>query len=573
MAEVEKKLSNGDTVIYFEGKRRKIEFNLDDIYKYRLVDDGSAIVRGKGTYVPMEGDRVWDWQLGFFRVARVDLTDYHVDLTFWEAPQAGSDIDLEDKLLGVGPGYTSESYRVYIDSTVFPHRLDMNSRLRAYGSGAKEVRIFMGVNVTDTGEVISQYYNANTMDYVGDAIPLEVVRTDDPNNLAIKSPRSAWTTKDVADGELVTAVVYNDQGSVTDMFKLLVQNTNVVRHPEDADKRVRAIELISPYLSSSEPNTLLVPLNVTVATLAMRAKVTYIDGSTATLDVTDETANGKFILGGLKYWSPSVSGQEQELTLFYQLSDGEEYSYLQGETANGKVKQTYKIRAKDVDYAYSLKLYAFPAWISGVQGYGLEYWLYDLTRKVARKVPKAAISLGTDGAPFDGLDYTSTQHVKFGVDLSVVDVAYGDATHAQSMQIALLRDGGVNLSNWKVKFAGNQTDWFGDGLVAKVKAGSNGLSTVNFGLGLTDQAAWLEKVYYSASPLYDIQTEPRAPAPTHFIVVTKTRTVEVLISQWKNDITFINDLTEGQTIYLKWIKRLAGGDLQLGVSGFPVHQV
>lgn len=571
MAERELVLSNGDTVV-LDDNRRSLQFNIDDLYKYRLVDDGSEIVRGNGKYVPNEDDMVYAFAIGWFRVGRTDLTDYHVDLHFWEAPKSSSDVGIEDKLLGVGPGYTSESYRLYIDTRVFPYRLDVNSRLHSYGSEGKEIRIFKGVNTSATGEIISAYYTQSG-DYVGDAIPLEVVATEQFNNRAVKAPVMGYTSKKMPDGELVTCVVYNTLGNVTDQFKMLVQNTNVIRHPEDTMKRVKSIELISPYLMASEPGVLLVPINVTVATLALRAKVTYIDGDTSVQDVVDEEGNGKFRLLGLKYWSPTISGDDQELTLTYELSQGEEYSYLQGETANGRVTQTYKIRAKEVDAAYSLKLYAYPTWVDNMVGYSLEYWLCDLSRQITRQVPKGAVTMSADSGPFDGLEYVSAQHLKFSVDLSVVDVGYGDHVHVQSSQIALMRDGGAQEGYWKVKFAGNQPNWFGGDLQAKVHATSGGLSTVNVGNGFADRAKWLDAVFYGTSPLYDPQTEVKAPAPTHFIIVTKQRTIEVPIAQWNNDITFINDLGQGKTIYLKWERRTGAAVLALGVTGLTVHEV
>lgn len=571
MAEKIIPLSNGDTVIVDETRRSTV-FNLKDLYKYRLTDDGTDIVRGEGSYVANVDDEVFAYGLGRFRVARVDLTDYHVDLALWEAPKSNNSDGLTDVLLGTGPGLTSESYRCFIDTRVFPHRLDISSRLYTHGTEAKEIRVYKGINTSETGEVISAYYN-QTGDYIGDAIPLETQPNVNLNNKTTKAPVMGYTSKTLLDGEMVTVVVYNTHGAVTDQCKMLVHNTNLTRHPTAAMKRVRSIELLSPYLSASEPNVLMVPINVTVATLALQAKVTYIDGSTAVMDVVDETANGKFKLLGLKYWSPSISGTEQDLTLIYNLSVQEEYSYLQGETANGAVTATYKIRAKDIDPAYNLKLFAFPSWVNAQTGYQLEYWLYDLTRKIARQVPKGAISLRDNSPGFDGLEFTSTQHLQVGVSLKVMDLAYGDHVHVQQLQISLLKAGSVNASNWRLKFSANQPKWFGDNLKAVVKAGSAGLSTINVAQGLTDKAKWLDAVYYAADPLYDPQTEVKAPEPTHFVLVTKTRSVEVPIAQWATAITFINDMAEGQTVYLKFIKRLANSDLQLGVAGLPIHQV
>lgn len=565
-------LPGGGSVITDPERKRSISMNIDNLYRYRLVDDNSDVVQGTGVYVPNVDDIIWGFVLGWFRVSRVDYTLFEADLVLWEPPKNESDVGVSDVLLGIGPGYNSESWRVMIDSRAFPFRLDVDAKFRMYAVEAKEIRVFNGINTTASGEVISAYYT-DAMDYVNEAIPLALVATRLFDNKAIKAPIMGYTTKKLEDGQLVTVVAYNVAGSPISYAKMLVHNTNLTRHPEEGMKRVKSIELISPYLSKSSPNTLDVPINATVATLAMRAKVTYIDGNFNIMDVVDETANGKFKLLGLKYWSPTLIGRPQDLDLVYQLSESEEYSYLQGETANGMVRQAYRIRGISVDPAFSLKVFAFPYWISSLVGYGMQYWLYDLDRQVARQIPKGAIELDPGSAPIDGLNYTTVQHITIGVNLKAVDVEYGDHRHIQLIQIALLRDGGMAASNWKMKFSGNQAGWYGDGLAAKVKAAGSGLSTVNVGQGAADKAAWLALVYTAIEPLYDPQTELGGLDPTHFVITTKTRTFEVPVAQWNRDLTFVNDLAEGETLYLKWLKRTSTGDLQLGVSGLPLHNV
>lgn len=565
-------LPNGYTVITDQDREKASVFKLADLYSYRLVDDGSDVIKGEGKYVPNVDDLVIIYDLGMFRVSRVDYTSYVADLELWELPKSGGDVGVVDVLLGVGTGYTSETWRAMLDTRKLPYTLDVDGRLHMYSDLAKEFRVFKGIDITQTGEVISAYYNASN-EYVNDAIPLKTVGTDVVTNLNIKAPTAGYSTVELEDGALVTAVFYSYTGAILSIAKLLIHNTNVIRHPDDSVKRIKSIEIISPYLSTTEPNVLNISISATVATLALRAKVTYIDGSTSIQDVVDEDSNGKMKLLGLKYWSPTITGRYADVTLSYAPSEGEEFSYSQGVTYAGTVTVPYQIRGLPADPSYSLKLFVFPSWISNLQGYTLEYWLYDLNRQVARRVPKAAVELHEDSMPFDGLEYTSVQTLKFGVNLSVVDTSYGSNRHVQTVQIALQRDGGLRATNWKVKFASNQPGYYGTGVEAIIRAGSSGLSTVNLKCGAVDKAAWLKLVFEPLQALYDPQTEVSAPAPTHFIVTTKTRVYEFPISQWANDLTFINDLQEGETLYVKFLKRNVSGDLQLAVAGFPTHSV
>lgn len=572
MAEQTVPLTNGDTVITNDD-RRSLQFNIKDLYKYRDMDSGSEIIKGTGSYVPREDDSVIDWDNGFKRVSRVDQTTFVADLVSWDIPNNEDDVDDEDKLLGGGPGRLSESFRVYIDTRVTPHRLDICSRLHAYGEQAKSVIVFKGSDTSKlTGEIISAMYAQNG-DYQGPEIPLSLAWTKDANNRAIKAPVMGYTNHDLPDGQPVTVVTYNQADAPTDIARCLVHNTNVVRHPYDDMEKITSVELISPYLSAAEPNTLEVPINVTAATLTMRAKVTYDSGRFALVDVVDEDANGKCKLVGLKYWSPAITGTPYELTLTYEPDPNAEYAYMQGVTANGRVQVPYKLIGLPVDPTRSLKLFAFPTWVSDVAGYALDFWMYDLTRSTAYRVPKAAVELDALSPAFDGLNYTSTQTLTFGVDLKQLDSRYGNERHAQIVQIALLRSGGTRASNWKVKFANNQKQWFGDGLEAVVRSAGAGLSTVDISQGEQTQAAWLQKVFYYAEPLYDPQTETVVPAPTHFTILTKTQTFKFPISQWNTAITFVNDLAEGATMFIRWTRELTAGTLQLGVTGLPVHKL
>ena len=383
-----------------------------------------------------------------------------------------------------------------------------------------------------------------------------------------------YTNKKLPNGQLVSVVVYNQAGSPIDIARMLVHNTNIVRHPEDSLKRIHSIEAINPYLSEVQPNTFYVPINATSGQLTMMAKVTYDDGTYSILPVGDETSNSKFKMLGLKHWSPTIAGVPQELSLVYQPTPQSEYAYLQGETANGSIEEAYRIVGMPADPARSLKLFVFPSWVSDLAGYKLEYWLYDLARAVSYRVPSGAVELSETSPAFDPFNYTATQYLDFGVRLGAVDGRYGAGErHYQRVLVQLLRSGGTRASNWRVKFANSQKNWYGDNLTGNVSSAGAGLSTIDVSQGETTKEGWLTKVYYNADPLFDPQTEVVAPEPTHFLLVTKSRSVEVPISQFKTAITFVNDLKEGETIYLKWIKRMTSGTLQLASTGLPIHNV
>ena len=74
-------------------------------------------------------------------------------------------------------------------------------------------------------------------------------------------------------------------------------------------------------------------------------------------------------------------------------------------------------------------------------------------------------------------------------------------------------------------------------------------------------------------PLFDPQTESRAPAPTHFVLVVGSRRVELAISQWNIRSSLSEHVREGECVYLEFFKRTATNDLYLGCTGMITHQL
>lgn len=573
-------LPGGDTIIVNDD-RRCLQFYVGDIYKYRLVDQSQDIVTGGGQYVPKVNDLVFHYQLGSFRVSSVDPTTYVANLSEWNLNNEEPEVTEEDRYLTTGSGYQSESWRIYLDTRTLPYRLEIDEGFRTYGNKTAFIKLFRGIDTSEEGEIVSAYYNQNN-EYVGDSIPLDVVANvvDDVfsstatlGNVAIKAPKIGYTTKDISEGEYITLVGYSQDGTPQRSARFIVHKTNVYRRVEDTQKRVTGIQLISPYLSETDLNTLFVPLNINVASVVMRAKVSYSDGSSRIMNVGDEDSGDKFMIYGLKYWSPTIPGSPQNLTLVYRLSPSEEYSRMEGESENGLVREHYEIIATEVDPSMSIKLFAYPSWQPASNAYSLEYWLFDLLRLRYFKVPATLVEFSETSRVFDGADFSSAQSLTVGVRLNELDSSWGTHRHVQTFQIALLRSGAQRATNWRVRHSSNQPDWFGEGKEALVTVGAGATRIFDITCGFTTIDDWLDAVYYAQEPLYDILSEAKAPIPTHFTLSTKSRDYDFPIASWNTQLSILNDLTEGQTIYIRFLRRDVNGELQLATAGLPIHNL
>lgn len=541
-------------------ERRYTEWGIWEIYT------GNG---GPGSYVPNVDDAVRDWNQGFFRVATVDYTTGLSVLVPWDTFAQKQTLSTYDELLGTGPGYQSESWRVYLDTRTLPHVLEIDRRLHLYGSQAQYIKVFKGANISENGTVVSAFYDQSG-NLLGENIPLELVTTPDQNNLAIKVAMTGYTNYDLKDGEVVTVVVYDNAGVAVSHSKMLIDNTSLVRRTDAFRKYVQSIRLESPFLSKADPTLIEFPININVDSVSMQGVVEYSNGTIAKMPIV--SGSGKFSLYGLSAYVPTIQGQEASLTLNYQLSE-DEYAYTQGPTYNGSLTERYRARTVAADNAYSIKLYAYPVWRGDVKGYELEFWLYNLDRLEYYRVPKGMVEIYAGSRNFDGLDFMSVQRLTFSINMNLLDGKYTTYRHVQTMDISLKAPGTENRTNWTIKYNPSNAIEYGNNLKAAVTFIDTNHWTLKVDNGFNSKDEWLRNLYYSVEPLYDEQTEVQAPEPTHFVVVLARREVEFPITQWNQVLPIYYDLNEGEVMYIRFIRRTIMNDLQLAVAGLPCHQV
>lgn len=520
---------------------------------------------GKGQYVPNVNDAVWDWEQGLFKVIGVDYSTGLSTLQKYKAPKDASSLSDEDILLGAGPGAVSESYRAFLDTSVMPHTLALDSRLHVYGTTNSYVKIFKGTDIGSNGEVISAFYDQQGT-LLGENIPLELVAMNNAENLAIKTPMVGYTKQKLSDGEVVTAVVYDDAGQQRSVALLLIKNSAFVRTTDASKKYITSVSLESPFLSASNPKLMEVPINLPLEGINMQGVINYSDGSKRRLNI-DGT---RFSLYGLDNYVATILGQNIPIVLSYKMASDEfAYGITTGE--NRKLTERYAVSTIKADGAYSVKLYVYPVWIDELNGYRLEYFLYNLDReKIYYATPY--VSLGSNSKAFDPLSYGVNQEITVAVDLSKVDGRFSAFRHVQTFSIALLGPGNETRDNWSIQFSSGQNPPYGLGLKAAMTFVNVNYWKVDISCGFKSQEEWLRNVFYNTQPLFDPDAEVEAPAPNFFRMVFGSRKLEFAISQWSAESVVANDLKEGEVLFLEFFKRTQDTDLELGCSGLVVHQ-
>jgi hypothetical protein len=532
----------------------------------------------EGQYVPNPDDSVRDWTQGILRVISVDYTTGISVLLKWTEPRDPGEITDLDLLLGAGPGYQSESYRCFLDQSVFPFTLALDGRQHIYGTAASSIKIFLGTDISANGDVISQFYDS-AGNLLGENIPLELaavlpaygndgVIVTPQTNVAVKVPLVGKTTRSLPDGEVVTVVAYNDIGGPISQAKMLIKNSAFIRQTDASRKYVMEIAVETPFLSPSDPHLIEYPINMPVDNLNLMGVVTYSDGQRLKMPI-DGT---KFTMVGLRNYVATIQGQEVPLMLSYLLSPHES-AYIHTPAVNGKISVPYQARTKTSDGAYSVKLFAYPTWVDILNGYRLEYYLYNLDRQQVYRVTNL-VSQAVNSAPFDPILYGVRQRINVGVNMNEVDPLFDNWRHTQMFEITLIRPGNQDIGdNWTVGFTAGQEPPYGENVKAGVTFINVNNWTLDVSCGCTTLQEWLDTVYYPTQPLYDQRTEVGPLVPNFFIVQSGNSRVELPISQWNAVITVTQGTDEGKLVYIEFLRKTINNDLQLSVAGLIAHQV
>ncbi len=521
---------------------------------------------GQGRYVPKIGDLVLDQEYWiWYEVIAIDEVTYVAVLREKETKNLGGNMDDFDKLLGVGPGTQSDTYRVYVDKSVTPYIMAVDARLRVAGTMCASCRIFKGADLSNEAAVVSKVYDGSG-NFLGTNIPLELVAMDG-QNVSIKTVPVCYTTENLKDGELVTAVFYSDTGHVVSKRQLLIENTSFIRSTDDSVKYIIGISLKSPFMSDSEPDLISYPVNVPLNGLFLTGVVHYSDGSSMELPVD----NQKFSVFGFDNFVSTIVGQKLNIVLKYSLSQ-EEVCYDATLTNERFITKEYKAVIAKADGAYTVKLFGYPNWVDGISGYRMEWFIYNLDRNLSQRVTPY-VRFNENSQVFDPLLFGTRQRLSVNLNLQDVSSAYNYYRHVQAIDITLMSPGGDQGTNWLVGFEPTQSPQFGVNNKFKFEFINENLKKLKIDMGCLTVNEWLDRLYYPSKPLVNPVTEADPIVPDFFAIIVGTERIEYELSQWNSVFTVSDKVYHGSTVFIEFFKRVSNNDIRLAISGAPAEQV
>jgi hypothetical protein len=383
------------------------------------------------------------------------------------------------------------------------------------------------------------------------------------DNFAIFTVPVCYTLAELPDGEIVTAVFYDDAGHVVSKRQLLVENTAFIRQAYDEERYITAISMRSPFLSATYENLIEFPLNVPLTAMNLIGVVHYNDGSTLELPVD----GSKFKIFGLDQYLSSIVGQKIQLVLSYALSPSE--SVYGATTGDGKyITQAFSLVTVEPNNAYTVKVFGYPEFVNLYEGYRMRWFMLNLDRNIFADVT-SHVRFADNSGGFRPTGYGYIQRHAISLKLSDVSGAYRNFMHTQVLDVLLRGKPEDYDTPWEVASeSASDEALYGAGL--KVERHYNFKERFTIHSGVEAYSTWLDRVYRNTYPLINRLTEIEIPLPTHFELRYQERTMRYEMQDWNKELSLGVVPMLGSNVYIRFIKVAGSGDLTLSVAAMVV---
>lgn len=512
-------------------------------------------------HVPRVKDVVYSDD-GIYEVVAVDPTSNvaTVELRMRYTNSVAFDNSNESLITAMSMYQPTAATRVYLDRSVDPAVAAVDDRFRCHEPEATHMKLFLGVDVSDQGAVISEIRNGSSVQ--SNEVPLEAPNPANPGALR---PTKFNISRMVDSEAIVTMVVYDATGKAIGKHPFLIELSAFIMPSGNGTVYLSNISLESILIDPNDTNRILNPVNTPVDTDVFTVTLHYSDGS----KVENLPIDGnKVKLHGVNNFNTATLGRPKEVVLSY-YPDANEPFIGGGGGAKYHISKIYKLANVVQDTSFSLKVFPTFHYVNAITGFQIRWYLLNLERDLFVDVTGEVIQndLNTGRALSGNLmDVTQRASITLNLD-DVLPGVYPGHVHSQIMDITLNTPGTVNPSPWAVDHTLDGTMIYGIEEVAHASSVNDG--AFNIGVNIGDKEMFLYELYHKTSPLFDTALMQRAPDPTHFIFTYKGVEVEVPIDDWNTTVSMPSGspaLVDEASAEIKFILRSGGEDLVLSVA-------
>ena len=539
---------DGKTPIFVPRDGRWNMWSIHDIYLGEL---------GENKFIPKINDYIIEPETGITYI----VTDLN-NVTFipeYKPVTIKQSISVDEILSS-----TSDNYRIYYDKTINPYTLSVDGFMRIYSSSATTARIYKG-SFIDPTKIISRRYD-NNGNFIGHDIPLQVVAFNSHDNYAIKSIPTCNTTLDLQDGETCTVVVFDSNGKVLTKALCVLEETTYVAQAYAEQKYITNIFIKSVFIDTAQSTEINYPVNLPIPSFNPIGVVQYNDGSQVEYPVDGD----KFRLYGLDQFVSTIIGHKVPLVLSYRM-DSTESALASVDSDHYYVTRPYTLVVSNPNRSYNVKLFVYPVWVDGINGYNYKAFLMNLDRNILYEVTNL-ISIATNSPSFNPLAYGITQRITFSLDLANVSGIYNHFLHIQTVDI-ILRGSATDSSVMNIWEVGSQVPttvpYYGTNLKATRDPATNTKIEIHNNIQTADE--FITKLYRSTIPLFNPVTELEAPVPTHIEVRYLNETILKPIADFKEIFTFSVPVPMYTNVEVIFHKETISGYLKLSIASLTVR--
>lgn len=531
-------------------------YSKDDRWTMWSVHDVYLGNIGKNKHIPKKNDYVVEPETGtVYIVSDVNDVTYVASL---------SPIKITESTLSDTMGsYSLDTYRLYYDKSVTPYTLAPEGIMRIYSSTAAYARIYRGTLLNDNMIISRRYDNSGNL--IGFDVPLQMASYLTQQNQAVKIAPTCSTAENLNDGEVCTIVFYDTDGKVVWKTHALVESTTYVTPAYADQKYITQLFLKTPFMSATDTSDIYYPVNLPIASFNPIGVVQYNDGSQSEYPVDGD----KFSIYGLDQFTSTIVGHRVPLVLSYRMSP-DEAGLTTVRTDFNYITKDYTLIVSEPNTSYNVKVFVYPSWVDGINGYKLRAFLLNLDRNIVIDISDK-LALASNSASFNPLAYGLSQRLTLNINLSTVSSVYSNFLHVQTVDVILrapATDSSVN-NIWEVNSQVPGTVYYGSELRASIVNSANTGIVIHSGIETVDQ--FIAKVYLSTNPQYNPLTELGPLTPTHVKVIYGNESKVIDISDFRNSITFNTVIGLYTNVDLVFMKNSPNGYLTLGVASLTVR--
>lgn len=490
-------------------------WNIDEIYEGTV--DPSKV------NVPNVGDMVIAWDEGVYKVDSVGVDNIPV-LTMWDPDSNIANAGSGGLITSLSEYQPSVINRAFLDTSDVIYYITIDNRWRSFGSESTDVKLYRGTDISAaTGIVLSREYSG--MVVIGDSQPLlPLTGTTDE-----KRPPAIPVEGLLNDGETVTLVTYTATGRITGTTTFVVVNSSAIAPLNSTTKTIVDILLLSEWITTPDPDLLLIPANIGLRLAGATGRILYHDGTTEDIPIDGV----KLVLHGANNFNNNMEGSVNYLVLTYYADTTER---LINGGAGRHISHTYYTQTFLDDIADSYKVYLMLSYNNLNDLYSFTFYLTNSDYTLLRKLlPGEYTAFHYDDTVPPGVSTTKPLNLnrtanislpKFTLNIAVhmeqiFPMTYDNYTFTQQMFVDL-NDITPSSQSWVLDYEMDNVNTFNGAYKAYTRF-SYDYEDLDLRVGAVSQADWLDKIFRPISPIY-VSPLITYPEPTHFRIMYDTVT-------------------------------------------------